>query len=103
MNSTSSCSALRSPIHVKCTNIEFPASPLCPRLNLLYPLQIQPNAFNDKLSLDRANEVKSHLVDKGVDANRLSTVGYGEDKPKESNKTRKGRIANRRVEFKVVE
>ena len=62
-----------------------------------------PKAFNNKLSLDRANEVKSHLVDKGVDANRLSTVGFGEDKPKESNKTRKGRIANRRVEFKVVE
>ena len=62
-----------------------------------------PKVFNNKLSLDRADEVKSHLVDKGVDANRLSTVGYGEDKPKESNKTRKGRIANRRVEFKVVE
>jgi outer membrane protein OmpA-like peptidoglycan-associated protein len=62
-----------------------------------------PKAFNNKLSLDRANKVKSHLIDKGVDSERLSTVGYGEDKPKESNNTRKGRIANRRVEFKVVE
>ena len=62
-----------------------------------------PKSFNNKLSLDRANEVKDHLVEKGVDSNRLSTVGYGEDKPKESNRTRKGRIANRRVEFKVSE
>ena len=31
-----------------------------------------PKAFNSKLSLDRANEVKSHLVDKGVEANRLN-------------------------------
>ena len=62
-----------------------------------------PKSFNNKLSLDRANEVKDHLVEKGVDSNRLSTVGYGEDKPKESNSTRKGRIANRRVEFKVSE
>ena len=62
-----------------------------------------PKAFNQKLSLERANQVKSHLIEKGVDGNRLSTVGFGEDKPKESNKTRKGRIANRRVEFKVVE
>ena len=62
-----------------------------------------PKVFNDKLSLDRANEVKSHLIEKGVDSDRLSTVGFGEDKPKVSNSTRKGRIANRRVEFKVVE
>ena len=55
------------------------------------------------IGLDRANKVKSHLIDKGVDSERLSTVGYGEDKPKESNNTRNGRIANRRVEFKVVE
>ena len=62
-----------------------------------------PKAFNKKLSLERAENVKSHLVSKGVEADRLSTEGYGEDNPKESNATRKGRIANRRVEFKVVE
>ena len=62
-----------------------------------------PKAFNKKLSLERAEKVKSHLVDKGVDGNRLSTAGFGEDNPKESNASRKGRIANRRVEFKVVE
>ena len=62
-----------------------------------------PKAFNKKLSLERAESVKSHLVSKGVEGDRLSTTGFGEDNPKESNSTRKGRIANRRVEFKVVE
>jgi len=62
-----------------------------------------PKAFNKKLSLERAESVKSHLVSKGVEGDRLSTAGFGEDNPKESNNTRKGRIANRRVEFKVVE
>jgi outer membrane protein OmpA-like peptidoglycan-associated protein len=62
-----------------------------------------PKAFNQKLSVDRAESVKSHLVDKGVDSDRLSTAGFGEDKPKNSNKTLKGRKSNRRVEFKVVQ
>ena len=62
-----------------------------------------PKVFNKKLSLERAENVKSHLVSKGVEGDRLSTAGFGEDNPKESNNTRKGRIANRRVEFKVVE
>ena len=62
-----------------------------------------PKAFNKKLSLQRAERVKSHLVSKGVDGNRLSTAGFGEENPIQSNNTRKGRIANRRVEFKVVD
>ena len=62
-----------------------------------------PKVFNQKLSEMRANAVKEYLVKKGIDETRLSTVGFGEDKPAESNSTRKGRISNRRVEFKVVE
>ena len=62
-----------------------------------------PKSFNQKLSEMRANAVKDYLVNKGVSEDRLSTVGYGEDRPVESNNTRKGRISNRRVEFKVVE
>ena len=62
-----------------------------------------PKAFNQKLSEERAEKVKSHLVEKGVDGTRLSTKGFGEDSPKVSNNTRDGRITNRRVEFKVVE
>ena len=62
-----------------------------------------PKAFNQKLSEDRAEKVKSHLVEKGVDGTRLSTKGFGEDSPKVPNNTRDGRITNRRVEFKVVD
>ena len=62
-----------------------------------------PKVFNQKLSENRAGSVKDYLVNAGIASERLSAVGYGEDKPSSSNKTRKGRIANRRVEFKVVE
>ena len=61
-----------------------------------------PKAFNQVLSERRAESVKSYLVSSGIAETRLSTVGYGEERPAQSNKTRKGRIANRRVEFKVV-
>ena len=61
-----------------------------------------PKAFNQKLSEMRAMSVKEYLVDNGITSSRLMTVGYGEDKPAVSNSTRKGRIKNRRVEFKVI-
>ena len=61
-----------------------------------------PKAFNQKLSEMRAMSVKEYLVDNGITSSRLMTVGYGEDKPTVSNSTRKGRIKNRRVEFKVI-
>ena len=62
-----------------------------------------PKAFNQKLSEQRASSVKEYLVKKGISAERLSAVGYGEDRPSTSNQTRKGRVSNRRVEFKVAE
>ena len=60
-----------------------------------------PKAFNQKLSENRANSVKEYLISSGINADRMSTIGFGEDKPTVSNDTRKGRITNRRVEFKV--
>ena len=48
-----------------------------------------PKSFNQKLSEMRANAVKDYLVNKGISEDRLSTVGYGEDRPAESNNTRK--------------
>ena len=60
---------------------------------------IGTKAYNDVLSLKRANAVKTYLMDKGIDKNRLSSEGFGLSKPVESNKTDKGRALNRRVEL----
>lgn len=57
------------------------------------------DAYNQGLSERRAAAVKKWLVDNGVDAGRLETVGYGEGSPKYDNKTEDGRKLNRRVEF----
>ena len=55
--------------------------------------------LNDKLSLDRANIVKTYLVKKGIAPNRLTATGYGSSKPIADNKTKEGQKLNRRVEF----
>ena len=59
-------------------------------------------AANLKLSQDRANAVRDMLVNGGVDTNRLSTAGYGQDKPIASNDTEEGRAKNRRTELVVT-
>ncbi len=60
------------------------------------------DAYNDKLSMRRANAVKTYLQDKGVEATRIYTEGKGEKQPVESNTTAAGRAKNRRVEIEVV-
>lgn len=55
-------------------------------------------AYNMKLSKDRANSVKTYLVNSGVSASNVTTKGYGETMPIASNDTEEGRIQNRRVE-----
>jgi OOP family OmpA-OmpF porin len=57
-------------------------------------------AHNLKLSRDRANSVKTYLVNSGVDSKRLRVKAYGETHPIADNSTEEGRILNRRVEFK---
>jgi outer membrane protein OmpA-like peptidoglycan-associated protein len=57
--------------------------------------------FNEKLSMQRATEVKNYLVQNGIDQSRLSAVGLGELSPKASNDSLEGRGINRRVEFSV--
>ena len=54
---------------------------------------------NQKLSEGRAESVKAWLVSKGIDGNRITTKGYGEDKPVADNKTKEGKQKNRRIEF----
>ena len=57
---------------------------------------------NQRLSEDRAYSVKAYLVDKGINPARLSAKGFGPEKPIASNKTKKGRELNRRVEINLV-
>lgn len=59
-------------------------------------------AFNQTLSERRAAAVKDVLVKSDIDANRLTTVGYGLTKPVASNDTEEGRAKNRRVSIVVT-
>jgi OmpA-OmpF porin, OOP family len=59
------------------------------------------NASNKKLSQRRADSVRTYLTGKGVSPVRLEGVGFGEERPIDSNRSAQGRAANRRVEFNV--
>jgi outer membrane protein OmpA-like peptidoglycan-associated protein len=54
---------------------------------------------NLKLSQQRADAVKAQLASMGIDISRLTTKGFGETKPVDSNDTPEGKANNRRVEF----
>lgn len=64
--------------------------------------EIGSHAYNDKLSVRRAEAVKAYLVSKGVEPNRVYTEGKGKRQPIASNKTKEGRAKNRRVEIEVI-
>jgi OOP family OmpA-OmpF porin len=60
------------------------------------------DAYNQRLSVRRAEAVKAYLVSKGIPANRIYTEGKGEKQPVADNRTAAGRAKNRRVEVEVV-
>ncbi len=57
---------------------------------------------NRTLSRKRADYVKWFLVDRGIAADRIETVGHGPDKPLGDNNTNEGRQTNRRIEFRLL-
>ena len=58
--------------------------------------------YNKKLSEKRAKAVYDVMVQMGIDPNRLSYVGYGEERPIADNSTPEGRAENRRVEVHML-
>jgi len=61
------------------------------------------NAYlNKKLSGERASSVRKYLIEKGIKAERLTSQGYGFDKPMAPNDTEENRARNRRVEFTIL-
>lgn len=61
------------------------------------------DSYNLRLSQARAEAVRQYLIEQGIDASRMTAVGYGETQPIETNATAAGRAANRRVEFKRID
>ena len=58
--------------------------------------------YNRSLSDDRANAVRTYLLEHGIAEERVTAVGYGESVPVDTNETEEGRAQNRRVEFKIL-
>lgn len=58
--------------------------------------------YNQKLSENRAKAVYEYLIQRGISADRLSYIGYGESRPIDTNDTDEGRQNNRRVEIEIL-
>jgi outer membrane protein OmpA-like peptidoglycan-associated protein len=59
--------------------------------------------YNQRLSEARAKAVYEYLISRGISADRLSYIGYGESRPIDTNETSEGRQNNRRVELEIIE
>lgn len=57
---------------------------------------------NQVLSENRAKAVLDYLVNKGIDAGRIKSKGYGKTKPVSTNDTEEGKQLNRRVDFTII-
>ena len=58
--------------------------------------------YNQQLSEQRARSVANYLIERGIAADRIETVGYGSQKPVATNETAEGRQQNRRTEIKIL-
>ena len=61
---------------------------------------IAPEKYNISLSVRRAEAVVNHLVAKGIDRQKMTTMGYGESRPISTNNTENGRALNRRTQIR---
>ncbi|MFM2658155.1 outer membrane beta-barrel protein [Vibrio owensii] len=66
-----------------------------------YTDSVGSSEYNLKLSEERALSVADNLIEKGIEAQRMTYNGMGEENPVESNETENGREANRRVEVVI--
>lgn len=60
------------------------------------------DSYNMQLSAARAKTVSEYLVAHGIEVVRLSSKGYGESQPVDTNDTVEGKANNRRTEFKII-
>ena len=58
--------------------------------------------YNDKLSRERAEAVKTYLINAGIDGNRIKAIGYGKRRPLVKGTSDEDRATNRRVELKII-
>lgn len=78
----------------------------CPGISLIvagHTDSVGDAEYNRELSERRARAVVDYLVQKGLDPDKLTAVGYGESQPQATNETEEGRALNRRMEFRVRE
>lgn len=61
------------------------------------------SAANLRLSERRANAVRDYMVQNGIDANRMTARGYGEENPLVPNDSAENRAKNRRIQFRVIQ
>jgi outer membrane protein OmpA-like peptidoglycan-associated protein len=61
------------------------------------------NLYNYNLSMNRAKSVGRYLVQNGIAATRIKTIGFGKRKPLKTAKTEEARAINRRVEVKFLD
>ena len=60
-------------------------------------------AYNKNLSMQRAQVVMNYLAKKGIKKSRMKAMGYGFDRPIDTNDTDEGRAHNRRTEFTIID
>ena len=73
-----------------------------PKTNIIIETHTDASGDEDvnmKLSQERVESIKAHLVESGIDESRIKTKAFGENQPKVDNETKENRQLNRRVEF----